>query len=464
MSAAESPSGFPEDNPKEPYSCRTQAPLELLSIPQREKVQLSMLNDLLAQAQKSPFYSNTIGSTHLKSLSELSDIPLLTRETIALHGGVDDTSMETGPREGGWIFRSTGSSGRPFFSIRTREDVDIHLSRAGRFVSNALDSKDMVFNCLFMGGGWSGGLAWHEVLSKAGVVSISLGSEMTPEDYITFWKTLQPNTIIAMPSVLKRMAQDLKGEVDLSKLDKTFFMGEPFWPDEREFVKGILGTPDTKIYGIYANTECGAVGKQVCDSTPTDVYHVIPDANIVEIVDPETLKPVKEGEQGRIVLTTFNRLHKPIIRLLTDDLGRLLPPCDCGLHTQMLEVSGRASGELVKIDRKQISLKGFVTKIVDELAKINISTLSQQVRIFRDSSGMTNVHVLLEQSSTRHATEALDEDNLIELLSESSAEMGTLDTNELRQTTKVSYELVPVGSLKKIGTAGKIPFLVDERK
>ncbi len=445
----------------EGISCRSSSPLErLTNIDEVRKTQVQMLNSLFEHAEKSLFYKERIQDRRLYSLDGLRQIPLLTREDITKFGALNSHEMETGERENGWIFRSSGSSGKPFFSIRTREDVEVHLSRAGRFMENVLGVNDVIFNCNFMGGGWSGGISAHDFLSRTRAMSVPLGSHLKPEEYIEFWREIRPNAIIAMPSFLKKLAGMFDGVEGLSRIEKVFFVGEPFWPDEREFFREKLGLQNTSFFGHYANTECGAVGMQICNQTANDVYHVIPDGNIIEIVDPESLEAVEPGKPGRIVITSFNRLHKPIIRLLTDDLGCLLLECGCGLHTQMLEVFGKSTGELVKIGRMQVSMRKFITEIIHFLAGEGISIPTKQLQLSRNGGNLI-IDMFLETLSPLQTV--LPEAQLKEILSHSSAEMGVIPLEDLEDIS-IRVQVVPVGSIEGVGTAGKIPLIVDNRK
>ena len=59
--------------------------------------------------------------------------------------------------------------------------------------------------------------------------------------------------------------------------------------------------------------------------------HYWADYYILEILDPETLKPVPEGEIGEMVVTTLRKEAVPLIRYRTRDLTRLVPGnCPCG--------------------------------------------------------------------------------------------------------------------------------------
>jgi phenylacetate-CoA ligase len=72
--------------------------------------------------------------------------------------------------------------------------------------------------------------------------------------------------------------------------------------------------------------------------------HIWEDSYIVEIVDPETLEPVPDGEVGEMVLTTLDREGMPLLRYRTRDLTRILTgPCPCGrTHRRLDRMKGRS--------------------------------------------------------------------------------------------------------------------------
>jgi phenylacetate-CoA ligase len=71
--------------------------------------------------------------------------------------------------------------------------------------------------------------------------------------------------------------------------------------------------------------------------------HLWEDNYIVEIVDPDTLEPVPDGEMGEMVLTTLDRTMMPILRYRTRDLTRILTgECPCGrTHRRIDRIKGR---------------------------------------------------------------------------------------------------------------------------
>jgi phenylacetate-CoA ligase len=72
--------------------------------------------------------------------------------------------------------------------------------------------------------------------------------------------------------------------------------------------------------------------------------HISEDHFLVEVIDPVTMNPVKEGEEGELVFTTLSKEAFPLIRYRTRDIARLIKDqCPCGRSfVRMSRVSGRS--------------------------------------------------------------------------------------------------------------------------
>ena len=118
--------------------------------------------------------------------------------------------------------------------------------------------------------------------------------------------------------------------------------------------------------------------------------HIWEDYVIVEIVDPETLKPVKEGEIGELVLTTINREAMPLFRYRTRDLTCFLPgDCPCGrTHRRIARLKGRSDDMII--------VKGVnIFPIQIEKILMNFKELGMNYLITIDTIG-NNDEILVE--------------------------------------------------------------------
>ena len=68
-----------------------------------------------------------------------------------------------------------------------------------------------------------------------------------------------------------------------------------------------------------------------------------------EILNPETLKPVPDGEWGELVITTLTRECCPLVRYRTRDVTRIISePCACGrTHRKIDQLRGRTDDMLI---------------------------------------------------------------------------------------------------------------------
>jgi phenylacetate-CoA ligase len=87
----------------------------------------------------------------------------------------------------------------------------------------------------------------------------------------------------------------------------------------------------TELYGPGTGLSCRENGG----------IHYWADFYILEILNPETLKPVGPGEIGEMVFTSLRKEGAPLIRYRSRDLTRMLDgdcPCGCGLprHDKIL--------------------------------------------------------------------------------------------------------------------------------
>ncbi len=77
--------------------------------------------------------------------------------------------------------------------------------------------------------------------------------------------------------------------------------------------------------------------------------HIMEDHFYCEIIDPDTLEPLPDGEQGEMVITSLSKEALPILRYRTKDITWLIPEkCACGRTSmRMAKVQGRTDDMLI---------------------------------------------------------------------------------------------------------------------
>jgi phenylacetate-CoA ligase len=155
------------------------------------------------------------------------------------------------------------------------------------------------------------------------------------------------------------------------------FGAEPWSESMRGQLQNELGIRAVDIYGLSEVLGPGVAFE--CEAACG--LHVNEDAFIIEIVDPETLQPVPDGEYGEVVFTTILKEGIPVIRYRTRDISRIIPgACSCGRTFKRMErVTGR-SDDMIIVRGVNV----FPSQIEQVLAAIPGVAPHYQVVLYKD--------------------------------------------------------------------------------
>ena len=129
--------------------------------------------------------------------------------------------------------------------------------------------------------------------------------------------------------------RDLADKINLKKV---IYGSERSSVSMRRKISELLG--GVELFDIPGMTELYGPGTGI-ECPDHDCIHYWADYYILEILDPETLTPVPDGEWGEMVVTSLCKEAAPLIRYRTGDQARLLPDyCPCG---SMLRRLGKGS-------------------------------------------------------------------------------------------------------------------------
>lgn len=128
---------------------------------------------------------------------------------------------------------------------------------------------------------------------------------------------------------------------------------------------------------------------------------------LLEVIDPDSGKPVEEGQYGELVLTTLHRRGMPLIRYRTGDLGRFLfEPCSCGcLKPRLDKVEGRLDDCLLLEEGRPLSMH-----LLDELL-FAIPEVQDFEAAFEQREKRLFISVLVKENSDISIEEKPEQEN-----------------------------------------------------
>ncbi len=113
----------------------------------------------------------------------------------------------------------------------------------------------------------------------------------------------------------------------------------------RDFMRGEIEEQfGAKVYDYYGSREVGAIAGECAQGN----RHVFVMNNLVEVLDDKD-RPVKDGTEGRLIITCLHNYSFPMIRYEIGDVGTMASqPCTCGSKLPYLSsLSGRITDHFV---------------------------------------------------------------------------------------------------------------------
>lgn len=325
--------------------------MELMTRPEIEKLQLERLQKTIRQCMNSPFYKKRFEEAGLtpddiQSLDDLKKIPFTTKQDLRDNYpfGIASVPLEKVVR----LHSSSGTTGTPTVILHTQKDLDEWANAVARCLHMVGLRKGDIFQNSSGYGMFTGGLGFQYGAERLGMLTVPAAAGNTKRQ-IKFITDFGTTALHAIPSyagrlyeVMKEMNIDPRRDTHL----KTLIIGaEPHSDEQRKRIENMLGV---KAYNSFGMSEmCGPGVAFEC--MEQNGLHIWEDYYIVEIVNPDTLEPVPEGEVGELVLTTINREAMPLLRYRTRDLTRILPgECPCGRHHKRLDrMKGRSDDMII---------------------------------------------------------------------------------------------------------------------
>ncbi|AGN18242.1 hypothetical protein A583_02781 [Corynebacterium glutamicum Z188] len=257
-----------------------------------------------------------------RELSDLAKFPMTDKSTLRANYPFGMFAVQQ--HQIARLHASSGTTGLPTVVAYTHKDIETWADLMARSLrAGGIRPGDRV-QVTFGYGLFTGGLGAHYGVEKLGATAIPTSGGQT-ERQIQIMNDFKPDAILGTPSymlnVLDRIRKEGQDPRETS-LRVGVFGSEPWSEGMRHELEAGFGIDATDIYGLSEVMGPGVAQEYIETKDGLTIWedHFYP-----EILHPETLEPVPDGEFGELVITPLTKEAFPVVRYRTHDITRLLP-------------------------------------------------------------------------------------------------------------------------------------------
>jgi phenylacetate-coenzyme A ligase PaaK-like adenylate-forming protein len=274
-----------------------------------------------------------------------------------------------------------------------------------------------------------GGLA-----SNVFALSTGGGKVMGTDGNLAAVLKVQPSLILGVPSYIYHLVRTAQEKnLNLSFINKVVLGAAKVTVPFKERMASLLqsmGSRDVSIFGTYGFTESRAAWAE-CPSAlnVSSGYHLYPDKEIFEVIDPKTGEVKGEGEDGELVYTSLDARASVVLRYRTGDFvkgGIVYAPCPC-----CKRLVPRISNDIVRLsDTKDLQLSKVKGSLVD---------FNHFASIFAEFDGVEEWQVEIR----KHNNDPFDVDELCVYISVRSGVNVVVLEEEIKKRFLTATEVSP---------------------
>ncbi|GHT77822.1 phenylacetate-coenzyme A ligase [Actinomycetota bacterium] len=330
-----------------------QPDIEKINAADLEALQLSRLQQTVANCyQNIPFYTKALDAAgikpgDIKSLDDLTKLPFTLKQDMrdAYPFGLFAIDVHDNVQR---LHASSGTTGNATVCGYTQRDIDNWGDCFARAIAQVGGGSESILQVSYGYGLFTGGLGAHEGGIRIGATILPMSSGNTKRQ-VQMMKDFGVDILACTPSYALNIA-DTAIELGYNpatefKVTGAILGAEPCSDNMRKEIEQKLGVTVVDIYGL---SEVMGPGVS-CECRYQDGLHVAEDHFIIEIIDPDTLEPLPDGEWGEVVFTTLTKECSPLIRYRTRDISRIIPgSCECGRTLRRMDrITGRTDDMLI---------------------------------------------------------------------------------------------------------------------
>ena len=300
---------------------------------------LDSLNAAIDRLSCHPFYNGTLPKGVTDAADFANAVPLMSRSDLVAEmkkpgygafGGAKPVRMNMSPMGGGLV---------PV--MQTRRDLD-RMIGACRTHLDACGIEEGDVCAVFFGYHlFVAGLFYQTQMEAHGVTCIPLGPGEA-DRAVDICNAHNINVLAGNPSFSLRL---LEAGV---KPPKVFFAGgEAFTGNPSLYNAVAEAMPGTMLVDAFSLSEIMPIGRTFPGGQGV---HLFDELIFAEVIDPETLQPVADGERGELVLTHLQKEAQPLVRYRTGDLTlKITTPSVFGRTVCLPNVVFGRTDEMVKV-------------------------------------------------------------------------------------------------------------------
>lgn len=396
---------------------------------------------ILLAKEKSPFYKKLYSNLQGEELS-LENLPVVNQEEFWKANDFKNNQLLTAPIEDGVVFKSGGTTGKPKFSVYTKEEWQLFTTLFGEGMDKrCLKTGDRVGNLFYSGDLYASFLFITKSLenAKTKIAQFPMTGGMKIEDMIKTIEEYGINVLAGVPTSFISMADLLIKEGKTLNLDRILYGGESLFPEQEKILKSVFPKAEFMSVG-YASVDGGHLGF-IDESCQRGEHKVFP-GTIMEILDDLGAPITKEGEVGKLTYTNLCRELMPIIRYPVGDMG-------CWVSAGKFKLLGR-SDEGARI--------GPVTVSRDDLVEV--------FRAFNLFEKISNFQMLITNTEgkdkliVRYTSNELLRELKEKFYSERTMYLEAVKKGHIRD---VEFLKVEESELEHNERTGKLKLVIDQR-
>ncbi len=291
---------------------------------------LRQIDRLVASAQdRSPFYRELYGTRHLVPLgcaADLAALPFVTQTDIR-ERGLDMLCVSHSDVARVVTLPTSGTTGPPKRVWFTEADMALTVDFFHHGMQAIVEPGDRLL--VLMPGPQPGtvGTLMAAAMEPLGVETVVYGFVDDPAKVNRLIVERRIDSLIGVPAQVLALARDgALPRPAFGSLKSVLLSADHVPVAVRRALEETWGCA---VFEHYGSTELGLGGAVQCRTLAG--LHIREADVLVEVIDPESGRPLPDGAVGELVVTTLRREAMPFIRYRTGDLGRLeADPCPCG--------------------------------------------------------------------------------------------------------------------------------------